>query len=91
MGEISLVYASDDQLEAFTDFMGLSTQTEDDELFDLIMDRVAIGRYTFLGIEDELDKNYKEIVHFKFLHFHICPINYLFTQTLLFRNCIFIM
>ena len=53
---------SSDPLEVFGGFIVLFMQSEDDELFNQIMDRITIA-YIPIAIEDTLDKNYDAIVN----------------------------
>ena len=57
-----LTSISIDPLEVFTGFIGLFMQSEDDELFNQIMDHVTSSEYILIAIVKELDRNYKAIV-----------------------------
>ena len=58
-----LTSISDDPVEAFAGFVALFMRSEDDELFNRIMDHVTRAKYKFLGIEEAVDDNYIAIVN----------------------------
>ena len=54
---------SSDPLEVFEGFIDLFMQSEDDELFNQLMDRISSAIYIPIAIEDTLDENYDAIVN----------------------------
>ena len=57
-----LTSISDDSIEVFEGYIDLFMQSEDDELFNQIMDRISSAIYIPIAIDHTLDKNYDTIV-----------------------------
>ena len=59
-----LTSISSDPLEVFEGFIDLFMQSEDDELFNQMMDRISNAIYKPIAIEHTLDENYDTIVEY---------------------------